>query len=1276
MKKIQSHFLALVCFALFPYFGSAQEQYSSKVSLNWLVESYSNIHNGTELQRQSFKGAAIDGRYPEVARYLHQLPLSGHGSLDVTVTAIKTESIAITGEASVSALTSNYQVSYSLDELRSDYFANISIVPIRKGKSGFEKLVEFDLDVVFTPSNALQVSTSRDGDHVSTSELSVGVIYKIAIGQEGVYQISGDFLKDVLDVDLNGIDARNIQLFGNRGGRLPFLGSADQADDVQEIPIQMRDGGDDQFDADDSFLFYAQGADRLHTDNEASEYQYDKNVYSTNNFVFLKIFGNQGQRITTIDSESSAEYLSDEFDYVQRYEDDRTNLLGAFVSTEGTGKDWFGDYFALESSKSYDNVFDISDVGTLGAGQITMRFAARGDNKTTVKLNVNSNQFSADAFGTNLTDIEADYARPVLISEQINLNESNNTIAIEYVKSTSQDEGWLDYIQLEYRKKITAKYDQIRVSDRQSLSHQLAGIKVPTGNFEVWDVTDINNTAIVRPNGEYVIYDSGDELKTFFIVKSGQYLVPENGNKIENQNLHGIDRADLVIVYHPEFVDAAERLAEHRRTHNGYQVVLVNILEVYNEFSSGRLDPTALRDFNRMLAARDPQFRYLLLLGDGSYDYRGINTNIPDHNFIPVYETDESFNPILGFPSDDYYALLGDDEGEPGLRGALDLSIGRIPVTSPEMATGVIDKIIGYDTNEDALGDWRLRIAFAADDEDTNLHVDQADNVAERMEREAPVYNQSKIFFDSYLQESTPGGDRYPGATEAINNTVNNGALILNYMGHGGPKGWSQERVLKVSDIETWTNREQLPLLITATCSFTGYDDPSIVSAGEEAMQKANGGVVGLFTTVRAVYASANKRLVDAVFDVIFEKVDGQPQTFGDIITRAKNQSADSQGVTNDRKFSLIGDPSQQIAIPTYNIVTTSVNGTPISELDTISALEQVTIRGSVTDEFGEIVSDFNGTIFPTIFDKESMLETLKNDTKSRVKEFGVYRNVLFKGSATVTNGKFEFTFVVPQDINYEFGSGRISYYAHDGLRDAAGNFNDLIVGGTDPNAVADDEGPEMQLFMNDQSFVFGGSTNDSPTLLVLLSDDLGINVSGTSIGHDITAVIDEDTRNSVVLNDFYEANINDYTSGTVRFPLKDLEEGKHTITVKAWDVSNNSTEQLIEFVVVNGEGTTIENVYNYPNPFTTNTKFMFEHDLVGKDLDVLIDIYTVSGRLVRTIEHVEFSSAMRVDNIYWDAKDDFQSGLAKGLYLYKIRIKDQNSNQSRESGFQKMVRI
>ena len=1071
------------------------------------------------------------------------------------------------------------------------------------------------------------------------------------------------------------INTNNLQLFGNIGGRLPQNTSVDQPDDLSEIPLRMEVGSDAKISSDEFFLFYAEGPDKWSYDNENLEYTHQKNVYDENNFVFLKIDGSVGKRVQTINSTGIAEYDSEEFDFLQIYEDERTNLLGTYSSTEGTGKDWYGEYFALETTQNFENKFDISDLADGGNGTISMNFAARGETSTKVNLTVNDDKFKKTANGVSLSDIESKYAYNVRFREDISLANETNSIEVEYVKSSSPDEGWLDYIQLEYRKKVTNKYEQVRVSDSKSLTFNTSSLIVPSSGITVWDVTNVNNSLIITPKNNKITYPSNGELKTFYYVDATNYLLPVAVGEIANQNVHGILNADLVIVYHPDFLDAATRLADHRRSHNGYVVETVDVTNIYNEYSSGRVDPTGIRDFARMLHIRDVGFKYMLLLGDGSYDYRGLSPNLSDHNFIPVFETDESLHPIEGFPSDDYYSLLSDEEGENKLRGGLDIAVGRIPVTTAEMANGVIDKVINYDLNKASYGDWRLRIAFAADDEDTNLHVDQADELAESVEIAHPIYNQSKIYFDSYVQESTPGGDRYPAASSAINTSIQKGALILNYMGHGGPKGWSQERVLKISDIGTWSNPDRLPILITATCSFTGYDDPALVSAGEEAIQKANGGVVALFSTVRAVYASANKRLAKAIFDQIFKKIDGKPQTIGGVMTTAKNNTTNPSNITNDRKFALIGDPSQTIAIPTFNVATTEINGQSVSSTDTISALEKVTIKGMVTNENGSIISDFNGTVYPTIFDKESTLETLANDSKSKVKQFGVYRNILFKGSATVTNGEFEFTFVMPKDINYEFGSGRISYYAYDGgTRDAAGNFNNIIVGGTDPNAVADNEGPELDLFMNDEKFVFGGTTDENPILLVNLNDDLGINVSGTSIGHDITAILDDDNKNTFILNEFYEANVNDYTSGKVRFPLKDIETGKHSLLVKAWDVSNNSTEGRIEFTVVDQEGEALRNVYNYPNPFTSNTSFMFEHDLVGSDLEVFVDIYTVSGKLVRTIEQNVFSSGYRVDDVKWDAKDDYGAGIAKGLYLYKIKVISRELNQYRESDFEKLV--
>ncbi len=1267
--------LSTISFFLFVLISSSfgQDSYSAELNIEWEERYFENIHNDdAAIKYLGFTDEAFDAEQPRKVRFIHQMPLPGNGKLEIKIKPIKTSLLEIKDPTDPIYFQKDWEIDYLVTQTGFNFFTNISIVPIRKTSTGFEKLESFKLIVNYTPKSN---STSRDPGMTETSVLSSGKYYKIAIPSEGVYKIDGNYLSSELGIDLNTINTSGLQLYGNIGGRLPQNTSSDQPDDISEIPLKIVDGGDGKLSSDDYFLFYAEGADRWSYESEILGYTHQKNVYDVNNFVFLRTDGSAGKRVQTVNSTGTADYNSDEFDFLQIYEDDRTNLLGTYSSTEGTGKDWYGEYFALESTQSFGSKFDISDLGLDGVGSISMNFAARGETSTKVNLTVNNDEFKKTANGTSLSDIESQYAFNVRFREDVSLLNGTNEIDVEYVKSSSPDEGWLDYIQLEYRKKITNKYEQIRVSDSKSLTFNTSSISVPSSGITVWNVTDINNSTIVEPQNDKITYNSNAFLNTFYFVDETNYLVPGTGVEILNQNLHSIQSADLVIVYHSEFEEAANRLADHRRSHDGYSVEVVDVAKIYNEFSSGRVDPTGIRDFARMLHLRDSGFRYMLLLGDGTYDYRGLSPNLSDHNFIPVYETDESLHPIEGFPSDDFYSLLSDEEGENKLRGGLDISVGRIPVTTAEMANGVIDKVINYDTNSASYGDWRLRIAFAADDEDSNLHVNQADKLAEDVEIAYPIYNQSKVYFDSYVQESTPGGDRYPGASAAINTVVQKGALLLNYMGHGGPKGWSQERVLKKSDIETWNNPNELPILITATCSFTGYDDPAIISAGEEAIQKANGGVVALFTTVRAVYASANERLARAVYDQIFKKVDGKPQTIGGIMTTAKNNTTNPSNVTNDRKFALIGDPSQRIAVPQYNVQTTEVNGQSVVQVDTISALETVTIKGMVTNENGSIISDFNGLVYPTVFDKESTLETLANDSKSNVKEFGVYRNILFKGSATVANGEFEFTFVMPKDINYEFGSGRISYYAYDGgTRDAAGNFNNIIVGGTDPNAVADNEGPELELFMNDEKFVFGGTTDENPILLINLNDDLGINVSGTSIGHDITAILDDDTKNTFILNEFYEANVNDYTSGKVKFPLKDLETGKHSLLVKAWDVSNNSTEGRIEFTVVDQVGEELRNVYNYPNPFTTSTSFMFEHDLVGSDLEVFVDIYTVSGKLVKTIEQNVYSSGYRVDDVKWNAKDDYGAGIAKGLYLYKIKVVSRELNQFRESDFEKLV--
>ena len=640
-------------------------------------------------------------------------------------------------------------------------------------------------------------------------------------------------------------------------------------------------------------------------------------------------------------------------------------------------------------------------------------------------------------------------------------------------------------------------------------------------------------------------------------------------------------------------------------------------------------------------------------------------------------------NPIFSFPTDDYFGLLTNDNPGNTIAGNLTIGIGRFPVKTPEEAEAVVDKIINYDNNPDVYRDWRNRLLFVGDDEDGSVHTRQADQMARIVDQEFPSYNIDKIYLDAFPQISTPGGQRFPSATEALNTSIFKGVLAITYLGHGGAKGWAQERVLSISDILSWQNMDQLPLFLTATCSFTGYDDGGFTTAGEEVFLNEKGGAIALLTTVRAVYSSLNADLTEETIRRLFERIDNQVPTLGDIIRNAKNSFTSGAIVTNSRKFALIGDPAQKLGIPEFSVATTKIDEHDVADgaTDTLRALQRVTIEGVVLNRDNEIYEDFNGILYPTIYDKKITTSTLGQDQNSSIVDFTLQKNIIFKGRASVNNGRFSFTFVIPKDINYQFGTGKISYYASDEgkLIDAGGNYENIIIGGTDPDALEDDQGPKVEVFMNTEDFVFGGITNANPTLLVTLEDDNGINVVGNSIGHDLEGVLDENTQNTYLLNDFYESELDDYTKGKVRFPLSGLEEGRHQISVKAWDVANNSAEGYTEFIVVSNAKLALEHVLNYPNPFTDYTCFQFDHNLANTELDVLIQIYTVSGRLVKTLEQSIFTDgAIRLDNcIEWDGRDDYGDILARGVYLYKVKVRAANTGNvelSGESDFEKLV--
>jgi hypothetical protein len=813
---------------------------------------------------------------------------------------------------------------------------------------------------------------------------------------------------------------------------------------------------------------------------------------------------------------------------------------------------------------------------------------------------------------------------------------------------------------------------------------------------EIWEVSDPANARriVFNSTGNQLSFTLPTETLREFIAFTGStFKTPALFGSVGNQNIHALgqsERIDMVIVSPARLISQAEELAEIHRNHpeEPLNVEVVRLNQIYNEFSSGMRDVTAIKWLMKMIydrADNNPDLlpRYLLLFGDGSYD--NVNFTQSNTNLIPTYQSLNSLSPTRSYVSDDYFGLLSDDDGESST-DLMDISVGRLVVKNQAEAASVVSKIRRYienpqsadptcSDNGSSFGSWRNIIALVADDEDGNDHMEKSRTISEQIESYTKVFNLERIFTDAFQQVATPGGNRYPGVNEAIDRRVRNGAFIINYIGHGGELGWAQERILDIPTILAWNNTYSMPIFMTATCEFTRFDDPLRTSAGEFVLLNSGGGGIALLTTTRLVYAGPNFRLNREFYDALFNRPDTEDFIrLGDVYRDCKNNSV-APGLPNHRNFSLIGDPALPMAVPREQVDISTITDTLGNPVDTLKALGVARVTGSVvSSESGQALNSFNGLVEATVFDRVKERTTLGNDG-GNVFTYPTQEDIIYRGVAEVTGGNFTFDFVIPKDISFAVDTtARISLYAFSTETDATGFEDGLGIGGRDENAVDDGEGPDIELFMNDENFVFGGHTNREPILLAKVFDPNGINTVGTGIGHDISAVIDGDVANTLILNDYYESDLNTFKSGTVRYPFDELEPGNHSIELTVWDVHNNSNKSYLEFVVAESEELAIERVLNYPNPFTTRTEFFFEHNQSCEFLNVLIQIYTVSGKLVRTINTVSNTDGFRNEPIPWDGRDDYGDRLATGTYVYKVSV--MNPAGEKDEKFEKLVKL
>ena len=1114
---------------------------------------------------------------------------------------------------------------------------------------------------------------------VTNSVLAVGDWYKFSVDTTGVFKINKNLLQRI-GINTNGLNPKNIQIFGNGGALLPVLNSNFRNEDLQENAIFIEGEADGSFDANDFILFYAKGPHDwvINTADETANHR--QNIYSDKAYYFITVGSSNGKRIVEkAKNTNPASSVITSFDDFTFYEKDEINLIAA-------GTQWFFyDDFNIENTQTFTIPFSNAIENTSLSVKVRAASTSVSSSSMEVKVNglgyptlnfspINSSDKARASEKTSLVENSSDF-----IKIEINYNNNGNPSANAY----------LDFIEIVGKKELRA--DATQFSFRSFEQSDAIGvveyqIKNATNIFQVWDVSNfllpsaISNEAA---DSSFIFRDNGSLLKEYVVLNESDFYIPETieNAKVVNQNLHALRDLNYIIITSSELVSEAKRLAEYHEVNSGLITKVVLLDEIYNEFSSGSKDITGIRDFIKHIfdtnSTEELKLKYVCFFGDASYDYKDRLSN--NNNIVPVKLSEESFNLATSWVTDDFFVMLGENDGNMNDADTIEVVSSRIPVTGISQAKDVVDKILSY-YSESALGDWRNTITLLADDidkasSDTSLQPGM-EKIADSIKANKPIFNINKIYVDAYVQENSAGGERYPEVNEAITNAIEKGTLVFDYFGHGGEDGFAAERILEKPQIQGFYNPNTLPLLITVTCDFSRFDNPSRVTAGELTLWNKTGGSASMITTTREVYIGFGQQFNERFIATLLDFDDtSENVSIAETLMKVKNQFT-----SNDQKFFIysFGDPAMKLAVAAPTVRVTEIidvynDNNPTNKL---KALSKVRIKGVIdndNDSSNGILDDFTGTVTTTIFDKYIDKTTLVNDGNGAPVTFDTQDSKIFRGKDSVINGVFAFDFIVPKDIKIALGPGKLSFYAENSDLEKAGYKIDVMVGEIDENAPIDTMGPELKLFMNDESFIDGGNTNASPNLIAVLSDISGINTSITAIDHDIIGILDGDALNPIVLNDFYETALGDFTKGKVTYRLRDLGVGPHTLKIKAWDTYNNSSEKTLNFVVISDAVLNIENVLNYPNPFVNYTEFWFNHNKPNEVLEVQVQIFTVSGKLVKTINQNIQTTGSLSRNITWNGLDDFGNKIGKGVYVYRLRVKATETNLVSEK-YEKLV--
>jgi hypothetical protein len=1274
MKKILLVYLTLIPFVSFA-------QIKGDIAIEWLEKKEMSFGD-FKINVPQFVGNSYNYE-PSKRTIFYILNLTESSSFDgnaVQITNLVYESLTTSqlGDLDPANIPKTPSATLKINESRGIKQIFLVLSPIVKDEFGFKRIKSFSYSI--SGSSASRISQTKKTSAIINSVLATGDWYQFYVEKSGVYKVSKSFLQQ-LGLNVSGIDPKKIKIYGNGGRMLPLSNDTYYPTDLAENTIKIIGESDGIFNDEDYILFYAEGVDTW-----SEESQTNNNLYDTKSYYYVTVQGNDGKRISNMVQPTGSSTLNlSTFDDHQFHELDLVNI-------GRLGRQWFGELFDINQDQEFS--FNFPNIDAATPVKLKINAASAAYIATSFKISANGQDVGTISFPAltvnsgvqfNLGTLPSNTTFPGSESIKIKLSYNNNGVP--------GSKGYLDNIMLVAKRKLQGYGKQFLF--QYDLSNASLGIvsydfSSASGISQIWDVTDIYNvTKVENANQASFSFKANlGELRKYVAIDASDYYIPLKSSKpkITNQNLKGtlfknaqgqFQDIDYVIITPAFLTTQADKLANFHRSYSNLNVKVIPLETIYQEFSSGKQDIAAIRNCIKYIydnaSSPEKRIKYVNLFGDASYDYKN---RIPNNtNIVPIYHALNSNT--LGessYASDDFYGLMDASEGNIGsFFGGIDIAVGRMINDNTEQADEMVNKVIEY-YDVKSYGSWRNNYVMVSDDSDKNSDAtlqNRQNILADKITFEKPFLNVNKILLDSYVQEASAGGARYPKARTDLFSAFEKGALVFNYLGHGGEDGLSSERIWEKSDGQNLSNQYKYPLFITITCDFSRFDNPSRPTAGEYTYWNPKGGAISMITTTREIGQFSAENFNDILAKNLFSYGSNQYTSIAESLRISKNSNPNSS--TNVVFY--IGDPALMLAIAKPKIRLTKVNDIPVSQpFDDFKSLAKMKISGEITDENNIPLTNYNGELSTTIFDKFITRTTLNNDGYSPPMSFNVLGETVFRGNASVTNGQFEFSFIVPRDIRIPIANGKISFYAKKNLlfENQTGYDTSIKVGGINENAVVDNISPRVKLYMNDETFVSGGTTNDSPFLLANLEDESGINTA-SGIGHDIVAILDGDVNNPYILNDYYQTNLDDYTKGTLRFPFRNLAVGLHTITFKAWDVYNNPITAEIQFIVAGNEAITLTHVLNYPNPFVNYTEFWFSHNRPYEPLEVQVQVMTITGKVVWTRNQIVTTEGFLSKEITWDGKDDFGNKIGKGVYVYKLTVKSNVTNSKTEK-FEKLV--